>query len=50
MKPTIPLCGACRYFQPTKDKWLGDCMKLHSAHLTSDKACKSFKSEMRENE
>ena len=35
MKPTIPLCGACRHFQPTKEKWLGDCMKQHSAHLAS---------------
>lgn len=50
MKPTIPLCGACRHFNPTKEKWLGDCMKQHSAHLASDKACKSFTGEMRENE
>lgn len=45
MKPVIPLCGACRHFQPTKEKWLGDCMKQRSAHLASDKACKSFASE-----
>ena len=42
MKPTIPLCGACRHFNPAKEKWLGDCMKQHSARLASDKACKYF--------
>lgn len=48
MKPTIPLCGACRHFNPTKEKWLGDCMKLHSAHLASDKACKYYNNQYKQ--